>query len=194
MKRRAGGRDRGLAGAREAVTPVGPAVQDLRAVAGLRKPSDAATGAEREAQGVALGQAWETSVAPRPQQCAKVLSRWAPGWLVGGEEADGPADHGAVERWCKRPKGHERRRHGRRQAGMRLVPPGPTRMVARAAHGPHPGPLTVDDLEPYRHSRRPASQPEALERGKSMRQARSAGNALWCSPSLKNGIVTRPSL
>ena len=33
--------------------------------------------------------------------------------------------------------------------------------------------FAVDDLEPYRHSRVPASQQEAVERGKIMRQARS---------------------
>ena len=46
-------------------------------------------------------------------------------------------------------------------------------MLALDAHVHHPGPFTVDDLEPYRYSRMPASQQEALERGKIMRQARS---------------------
>jgi len=46
-------------------------------------------------------------------------------------------------------------------------------MLALDAHVHHPGPFTVDDLEPYRHSRVPASQREAVERGKIMRQARS---------------------
>jgi hypothetical protein len=107
------------------------------------------------------------------QQCAQVMSRCEPGVFVGREEADVPADHGDVERCFKRPTGHERRMHGRRHAGVRLVQQGPTLMLALAAHVQHPGPFTVDDLEPYRHSRLPASQQEALERGKSMRHARS---------------------
>ena len=49
MKRLAGCIDRGMEGAREALTQVGHYVQDLRAVDGLLKPSDEATGEEREA-------------------------------------------------------------------------------------------------------------------------------------------------
>jgi hypothetical protein len=162
-----------MEGAREALTHVEHYVQDLRAVDGLLKPSDEATGAEREAQFLALWQEWETSVDPIHQQFAKVMSSFAPGLFVGGEEADCPADNVDLERWFKRPKGHERRIHGRRHAGIRLVQQGPTLMLALDAHVHHPGPFTVDDLEPYRHSRMPASQQEALERGKIMRQARS---------------------
>ena len=173
MKRLAGCIDRGLEGAREALTHVGHYVQDLRAVDALLKPSDAATGAEREAQCVALGQEWEASVDPMHQQFAKLMRSFAPGLFVGGEEADFPADNVDLERWFKHPKGHERRIHGRRHAGIRLVQQGPTLMLALDAHVHHPGPFTVDDLEPYRHSRMPASQQEALERGKIMRQARS---------------------
>jgi hypothetical protein len=46
-------------------------------------------------------------------------------------------------------------------------------MLALDAHVHHHGPCTVADLEPYRHSRVPASQQVAVERGKIMRQARS---------------------
>lgn len=173
MKRLAGCIDRGMEGAREALTHVGHYVQDLRSVDGLLKPSDEATGEEREAQCVSLWQEWEASVDPIHQQFAKVMSSVAPGVFVGGEAADFPADNVDVERWFKRPKGHERRIHGRRHAGIRLVQQGPTLMLALDAHGHHPGPFTVDALEPYRHSRMPASQQEALERGKIMRQARS---------------------
>ena len=173
MKRLAGCIDRGLEVAREALTQVGHYVQDLRTVDGLLKPSDEATGEEREAQFVSLGQEWEASVDPIHQQFAKVMSSFEPGLFVGGEEADFPVDNVDLERWFKRPKGHERRIHGRRHAGIRLVQQGPTLMLALDAHVHHPGPFTVDDLEPYRRSRMPARQQEALERGKIMRQARS---------------------
>jgi hypothetical protein len=173
VKRLASCIDRGLESAREALTQVGHSVQELRAVDGLLKPSDEATGAARAAQFVSLWQGWEASVDPIHQQFAKVMSSCEPGLFVGGEEADFPADNVDLERWFKRPKGHERRIHGRRHAGIRLVQHGPTLMLALDAHVHHPGPFTVDDLEPYRHSRMPASQQEALERGKIMRQARS---------------------
>ncbi len=173
MKRLAGCIDRGMKVAREALTQVGHYVQDLRAVDGLLKPSDEATGEEREVQFVSLWQEWEASVDPMHQQFAQVMSRFEPGVFVGGEGADFPADNVDLERWFKRPKGHERRMHGRRHAGVRLVQQGPTLMLALDAHVHHNGPFTGDDLEPYRHSRVPASQQETLERGKIMRQARS---------------------
>ena len=173
MKRLAGCIDRGLEVAREALTQVGHYVQDLRAVDGILKPRDEVTGEEREAQFVALWQEWGASVDPIHQQFAKVMSSFESGLFVGGEGADLPVDNLDLERWFKRPKGHERRIHGRRHAGVRLVQQGPTLMLALDAHVHHPGPFTVDDLEPYRHSRVPASQQEAVERGKIMRQARS---------------------
>jgi len=173
LKRLAGCIDRGLEVAREALTQVGHYVQDLRAVDGLLRPSDEATGEEREGQFVSLWQEWEASVDPMHQQFAKVMSSFAPGLFVGGEGADFPTDNVDLERWFKRPKGHERRIHGRRHAGVRLVQQGPTLMLALDAHVHHHGPFTVDDLEPYRHSHVPASQQAAVERGKIMRQARS---------------------
>jgi len=173
LKRLAGCIDRGLEVAREALTQVGHYVQDLRAVDGLLRPSDEATGEEREAQFVSLWQEWEASVDPMHQQFAKVMSSFEPGLFVGGEVADFPEDNLDLERWFKRPKGHERRIHGRRHAGVRLVQQGPTLMLALDAHMHHNGPFTVDDLEPYRHSRVPASQQEAIERGQIMRKARS---------------------
>src|SRR6266852_627974 len=159
--------------AREAWTQVGHYVQDLRAVDGLLKPSDEATGEEREAQFVSLWQEWAASVDPIHQHFAKMLSNFEPGLFVGGEAADFPADNLDLERWFKRPKGHERRIHGRRHAGIRIVQQGPTLMLALDAHVHHDGPFTADDLQPYGHARVPASQQQAVERGKIMRKARS---------------------
>ena len=101
------------------------------------------------------------------------MSSVEPGWFGGGEAADFPADHVDVERWFKGPKGHARRMQGHRHAGVRIVPQGPTLLVALDAHVHHDGPLTVGDLEPSGHARVPESQRQAVERGKSMRQARS---------------------
>jgi hypothetical protein len=140
------------------------------------RPSDEVTEEERQAQFVTLWQAWEASTDPVQQQFAKVMSSFAPGLFVGGEAADFPEDNLDLERWFKRPKGHERRIHGRRHVGVRLVQQGPTLLLALDAPVHHEGPLTVDDLAPYRHSRVPASQQEALRRGKIMRKARSRKN------------------
>ena len=192
MQRLAGWIARGMKVAREALTQVGHDVQDLRAVDGLLKPSDEATGEEREGQCVSLWQEWEASVDPMHQPCAKVMSRCEPGVFVGGEGADFPADHWDVERWFTGPTGHERRMHGRRHAGVRLVQQGPTLLWALDAQVHHHGPCTGDDLEPSRQSRVPAGQQEALERGKIMRQARSRKKRPLVLADLEKRYVNAP--
>lgn len=155
------------------MTQVQAYVQDLQAVERTRRPNDETTGAEREAQCILRRQEWESSADPMHQHVATMMRSFEPGLFVGGESADVPADNLDVERWFRRPKGHERRLHGRRHAGVRIVQQGPTLLLALDAHVYHDGPLTVDDLEPYSHARVPVSQQQAVERGKIMRKARS---------------------
>ena len=71
------------------------------------------------------------------------------------------------------PKGHERRIHGHRHAGIRLVLDGPTWVPALDAHAARPGPFTVDDPLPCRTARGPPCQTEARNRRTIMRKARS---------------------
>jgi hypothetical protein len=137
------------------------------------RPSEEVTGREREVRCSWLQEAWPSSAAPVHQQCAKLLSRCEPGVLVGGEGGDFPGDHVALARWCKRPTGHERRSHGQRHAGMRIVPQGPTLLWALDAPRHQDGPCTADARQPYGHARVPTRQQQAVERGKLMRKARS---------------------
>ena len=173
MTRLAGCIDRGLDVAREPLTQVRAYVRDLQAVDSTLRPNNEVTGREREVRFRLLQEAWQSSADPVYQHFAKMLSSFEPGLFVGGEAADFPADNLDLERWFKRPKGHERRIHGRRHAGIRIVQQGPTLMLALDAHVHHDGPLTADDLQPYGHARVPASQQQAVERGKIMRKARS---------------------
>ena len=71
------------------------------------------------------------------------------------------------------PKSHERRIHGHRHAGIRLVLDGPTLVPALDAHAAHPDPFTVDDLLAYRTAREPPCQTQARDRRPIMRKARS---------------------
>jgi hypothetical protein len=128
---------------------------------------------ERKAPFLSLQETWQSSTDAVHQHFAKRMSSFEPGVFVGGEAADFPMDNWDLERWFKGPKGHERRIHGHRHAGVRLVRPGPTLMWALEAHVHHEEPLTVDDLTPYRLAGVPQSQQEAVERGKIMRKARS---------------------
>ena len=173
MTRLAGCIDRGLDIARDALQQVGHYAKDLQAVDDTLKPNDTITGQERETQFLLLWQQWESSADPVQQHFAKLMGSFEPGLFVGGEAADFPMDNLALERWFKGPKGHERRIYGRRHTGVRIVRQGPTLMLALDAHVHHEAPFTVDDLASYGDARVPASQQEAVERGKIMRQARS---------------------
>ena len=169
--------------------------KDLQAVDDTLRPSDAATGEEREAQFISLQQAWQSSTDPVHQHFAKMMSSFEPGLFVGGEAADFPADNLDLERWFKRPKGHERRIHGHRHAGVRIVQQGPTLMLALDAHVHHDGPFTVDDLAALRscpRAGRASSRPSNAARSCARRDPER--NALCCSQTLKNGTLTHPSL
>ena len=119
---------RGLAIARAPWAHVGRYAKDLQAVEDTLKPHTNVTGEERETQFMVLRQQWQSSAAPIEQHFAKMMRSFEPGLFVGGEAADVPVDNLDLERWFKGPKGPERRMHGRRHAGVRIVRQGPTLM------------------------------------------------------------------
>ena len=67
-----------------------------------------------------------------------------------------------LERWFRLLKGHQRRIHGHKHAGVRIVQEGPTKALALDAHRAHRGLFTVDDLLPYRSARVPECQCQAM--------------------------------
>ena len=116
---------------------------------------------------------FERTEDPIRHHMAAVMLGFLDGLFVGEEEYEGVRDNLDLERWFRLPKSHERRIHGRRHAGVRLVLEGPTLVHALDAHGAHPEPFTVEDLLPYRAAREPACQTQAWDRRKIMRKARS---------------------
>lgn len=107
------------------------------------------------------------------QHMAKLMTSFLPGLFLGsGDEL--PRDNLDLERWFRQPKGHERRIHGRRHAGVRLVHEGPALACALDAHLHHLGPFTAAELAPYRSAQPPPSQQAALARHRIMRKARSS--------------------
>ena len=110
---------------------------------------------------------------PIHQQMATVMLSFLAGLFVGEGQFDESKDNLDLERWFRLPKSHERRIHGHRHAGIRIVLEGPTLVHALDAHAAHPEPFTVDDLLPYRAAREPPGQTQALNRRKIMRKARS---------------------
>ena len=103
----------------------------------------------------------------------KVMLSFIAGLFVGGDKFEGLTDNLDLERWFRLPKSHERRIHGHRHAGVRIVIEGPTLVHALDAHAAHPEPFSVDDLLPYRKAREPTCQQQARHRRKIMRKARS---------------------
>jgi hypothetical protein len=113
----------------------------------------------------------------QPDSLAQHMARLMTSFLVGlflGPVDELPRDNLDLERWFRQPKGHERRIHGRRHAGVRLVHEGPTLACALDAHLHHLGPFTANELAPFRSAQPPPSQQAALDRHRIMRKARSS--------------------
>jgi hypothetical protein len=116
---------------------------------------------------------FEATDDPILHHMAGVMLSFLDGLFVGEGWYEEVVDNLDLERWFRLPKGHERRIHGHRHAGIRLVLEGATLVHALNAHEGHPGPFTVEDLSPYRTACEPTCQAEARERRKIMRKARS---------------------
>jgi len=107
------------------------------------------------------------------QAMAKTMNAFAGGLFVGEDLPDLPRDNLDLERSFRYPKGHERRIHGHRHAGVRIVMEGPTLVAVLDAHLHPPDTFRVEDLLPYADAPIPRSQCQALQRRRVMRQARS---------------------
>jgi hypothetical protein len=116
---------------------------------------------------------FERTQDPIHRQMVQVMTSFLAGLFVGEGKFEQIRDNLDLERWFRLPKSHERRIHGHRHAGIRIVLEGPTLVPALDARAAHPGPFTVDDLLPYRAAREPPCQEQALNRRKIMRKARS---------------------
>jgi hypothetical protein len=110
---------------------------------------------------------------PIHEQMAGLMQSFRAGLFAGDDTFEQVHDNLDLERWFRLPKGHERRIHGHRHAGVRIVQEGPTLVHALDAHHTHPEPYGVADLLPYRWARAPACQCQAIHRRKVMRKARS---------------------
>jgi hypothetical protein len=128
---------------------------------------------ERQEEFEAWIDRFEATEDPIRHGLATVMLSFLDGLFVGEQEYEAIRDNLDLERWFRLPKGHERRIHGHRHAGIRLVLDGPTLVPALDAHAAHPGPFTVDDLLAYRTAREPPCQTEARGRRTIMRKARS---------------------
>ncbi len=163
----------GLAVVAEARVVIQQQVADVRLVAETLDPQSGRL-PQRRAQFTALQERFAQSELPFHAQLSKVMANWAAGLFVGGKAGNVPWDNLDLERWFRLPKGHERRIHGHKHAGVRLVREGPTLLPALDAHREHEGLFSAEDLYPYRDHPAPADQVEAQRRHRVMRRARSS--------------------
>lgn len=128
---------------------------------------------ERQEKFEVLIDQFEATEDPIRHGMAAVMLSFLAGLFAGDDEYEAIRDNLDLERWFRLPKSHERRIHGHRHAGIRLVLDGPTLMHALDAHAEHPGSFTANELLPYRAAQEPQCQTEARNRRRIMRKARS---------------------
>ena len=110
---------------------------------------------------------------PIHEHMAALMDSFRAGLFASGDELAPVHDNLDLERWFRVAKGHERRIHGHRHAGVRVVQEGATLVHALDAHRTHSDPFGVEDLLPYRSAREPECQRQAIHRRGIMRKARS---------------------
>jgi hypothetical protein len=147
-------------------------VETIQEVAATLDPA-AKKSAQRQSDFDAILARLDGDSDPIHEQMAGLMQSFRAGLFAGDDSFDPIHDNLDLERWFRLPKGHERRIHGHRHAGVRIVQEGPTLVHALDAHHTHPEPFGVDDLLPYRSARAPACQCQAIHRRKVMRKARS---------------------
>lgn len=102
-----------------------------------------------------------------------IMRSFEPGLFVGSDDLEIPPDNFDLERWFKKPKGHERKIHGHQHAGIRIVHEGPTLLPVLDAHLSLTEPFTYQDLLPYVEVKVPKSQTESIKRHRVMKRASS---------------------
>jgi hypothetical protein len=178
--------DRGVAEVQAEHMVVRQHLQAIQRVAATLISANGAAAA-RQTQFTRLQEEFVGLDTPFYQHVAGVMASFAAGLFVGGETLPCLQDNLDLERWFRKPKGHERRIHGHRHAGVRIVQEGPTLLLALDAHMTHPEPFIAHDLEPYQDASAPPCQVEAIHRRKIMRKARAKKNESSCSQNWKAG-------
>lgn len=174
--------DRGVADQRESFTRVRQCTRQVRQVMKLLTGEDGLPLAKRKSRFAAKLDEFQRGEDDRVYaHFAKVMASFCPGLFVRAKLASYPRDNLDLERWFRCPKSHERRIHGHRHAGIRIVRDGPTLIPTLDAHASHPGVFNREDLFPFRMASPPPSQLASQQRHAIMRQSRSKKNDVSCS-------------
>jgi hypothetical protein len=165
--------DRGLTVVRSAQEDIQQQIQDVARVEATLHFSPV-TVTQSQAQFAALCVEFQGRDDSIHRHLARVMESFAPGLFAGKDLADFPQDNLDLERWFRQPKSHERRIHGHKHAGVRIVQEGATLLPVLDVHLTRNAPFTAPDLLPYRLAVPPLGQQQALLRRKVMRKARSS--------------------
>ena len=181
LRRLKGFIDRGVADQQDSFTRVREYTDQTRKVMDLFAAQDGPPLAERESQFAAIIEAFRCFADDMVySHFVKVMTSFQPGLFAGVEMTSHPRDNLDLERWFRSPKSHERRIHGHRHAGVRIVRDGPTLAPTLDAHTIHPGVFTREALFPFRMASAPPSQLASQHRHGIMRKSRSKKNDSSC--------------
>lgn len=164
--------DRGLQEVAEEQKQIKEHVQEVKRVEATLDPSKGGS-KQRKKRFQRLRRRLKRSGDPVRMQMAVVMAAFMMGLFAGRDVDQEIVDNLELERWFRLPKGHERRIHGRKHAGVRLVQEGATLMPVLDAHKGREGPYQAEELMGYKEARPPKEEQEALRRRKVMRRARS---------------------
>ncbi len=165
LERLAGLIDSGLASVKQEQAEVQQEVAEISKVAETLE-ENTGTRKERRARYEKLQREYEAKGGAFYSHLARLLVSWMAGLFLGPRAKKGEKglqDNLELERWFRKPKRHERKIHGRRHAGMRIVQEGPTLVHVLDAHDAHPGPFTAEELAPYWSAEAPPEQQEAIQ-------------------------------
>ena len=147
-------------------------VEEVKRVAATLDPSKGSVKQRKKRFG-RLRRRLERSEDAARMQMAVVMAAFTAGLFAGPEVDQEIRDNLDLERWFRLPKGHERRIHGRKHTGVRLVQEGATLMPVLDAHKGREEPFQAEELLGYEDAQPSEQEQEAMHRRKVMRRARS---------------------
>jgi hypothetical protein len=172
LRKLAGCIDRGLQAVCEEQKQVKEYVNEVKRVEATLDPSKGSVQQRKERYDRLKRRLRNSQDAVRIQM-AVVMVAFSAGLFAGPEVDQEIRDNLDLERWFRLPKGHERRIHGRKHAGVRLVQEGATLMPALDAHKDRDKPFEAQELLGYKDAKPPKQEQEAIHRRNIMRRARS---------------------
>jgi hypothetical protein len=122
--------DRGLDEVQVEQEKIREYVKDIKEVAATLEPGEG-TCADRQEKFEELIDQLQRTENPIRLHMATVMVGFLAGLFVGEGKFEEIRDNLDLERWFRLPKSHERRIHGHRHAGVRIVQDGPTLVTAK---------------------------------------------------------------